>query len=98
MLCLAIGIRLAIGAKGRDVLIQFMIESIFISFVGGLIGIVLGILVAGMVARFGGWPITITISSVLLSFLFSAVIGIFFGWYPVRKAANLNPIDALRYE
>ncbi len=93
-----IGIRLAVGAKSRDVLIQFMIESIFISFLGGLIGIALGILVSALVANFGGWPISVTTFSILLSFLFSAFVGVFFGWYPARKAANLNPIDALRYE
>jgi putative ABC transport system permease protein len=93
-----IGIRMAIGAKGRDVLMQFMIESIAISFVGGLIGIALGIIVSELVASFGGWPVVITLSSVLLSFFFSAAIGLFFGWYPARKAAALSPIDALRYE
>lgn len=93
-----IGIRLAVGAKSRDVLIQFMIESIFISFLGGLVGIALGILVSILVARFGGWPISVTIFSILLSFLFSTIVGVFFGWYPARKAANMNPIDALRYE
>lgn len=93
-----IGIRLAVGAKSRDVLIQFMIESIFISFLGGFIGIALGVSVSMMVANFGGWPITVTFFSILLSFLFSAIVGLFFGWYPARKAANLNPIDALRYE
>jgi putative ABC transport system permease protein len=75
-----------------------MIESIVISFVGGLIGIVLGILASELVGKFGGWPIVITLSSILLSFIFSAAIGLFFGWYPARKAAALNPIDALRYE
>ncbi len=93
-----IGIRMAIGAKGRDVLIQFMIEAIVISFVGGLIGIALGITISELISKFGGWPVVITASSVLLSFIFSAVIGLFFGWYPARKAAALNPIDALRYE
>ena len=93
-----IGIRMAIGAKGRDVLIQFMIESVVISFVGGLIGIVLGITISELIATFGNWPVVITIPSILLSFLFSAVVGVFFGWYPARKAAALNPIDALRYE
>lgn len=93
-----IGIRMAIGAKGKDILTQFMIESIVISFLGGLIGILLGIVVSQIVATFGGWPVVITASSVLLSFLFSSAIGLFFGWYPARKAAALNPIDALRYE
>lgn len=93
-----IGIRMAVGAKGHDVLYQFIIESVFISFIGGLIGIVLGILVSAIVGKLGGWPIVITATSILLSFAFSAAVGLFFGWYPARKAANLNPIDALRYE
>ena len=93
-----IGIRLAVGAKGRHVLMQFMIEAIFIGLLGGAIGICLGVFVSIMVARFAGWPITITLFSILLSSIFSAAVGVFFGWYPARKAANLNPIDALRYE
>ena len=93
-----IGIRMAIGAKGRDVLFQFVIESILISVVGGIIGIILGILASEMVATFGGWPVVITPLSIFLSFGFSSAIGLFFGWYPARKAADLNPIDALRYE
>lgn len=93
-----IGIRLAVGAKGKDVLMQFMIEAMFISFIGGIIGVGLGTLVSMLVASFGGWPVTVTIYSIALSFLFAAIIGIFFGWYPARKAARLNPIDALRYE
>ena len=93
-----IGIRMAVGAKGRDVLIQFMIESVFISVFGGIIGIVLGILISMLVGKFGGWPVVITGSSIVLSFAFASVVGIFFGWYPARKAASLNPIDALRYE
>lgn len=93
-----IGIRMAIGAKGKDILTQFMIESIVISFVGGIFGILLGIAASQLVATFGGWPVVITVSSVFLSFLFSSAIGLFFGWYPARKAAALNPIDALRYE
>ena len=93
-----IGIRMAVGAKSRDVLFQFIIESIFISVLGGIIGILLGILISMFVGRFGGWPVVITGTSIILSFAFSSAVGIFFGWYPARKAANLNPIDALRYE
>jgi len=93
-----IGIRMAIGAKGRDVLIQFMIEAVVISFIGGLIGIAIGIITAKVVSGLGGWPVVITFSSIILAFSFSAAIGLFFGWYPARKAAALNPIDALRYE
>ncbi len=93
-----IGIRMAVGAKSRDILIQFIIESVLISIIGGIIGIVLGMLVAFSVSQFGGWPIVVTGSSVLLSFAFSSAVGIFFGWYPARMASNLNPIDALRFE
>ena len=93
-----IGIRLAIGAKKRDVLIQFMIESIVLSFLGGLVGVALGIIISELVAKFGEWPIVITLYSILLSFAFSAAVGLFFGWYPARKAAALKPIEALRYE
>jgi len=93
-----IGIRMAVGAKSKDVMMQFMIEAIFISFLGGLMGIGLGILTSSLVAKFGGWPVTITSSSIVLSFVFSAAVGLFFGLYPARKAAHLNPIDALHYE
>ena len=93
-----IGIRMAVGAKARDVLFQFIIESIFISVLGGIIGILLGTLISLLVGKFGGWPVVITPTSIILSFAFSSAVGIFFGWYPARKAANLNPIDALRYE
>lgn len=93
-----IGIRLAIGAKGRHVLLQFLIEAIFIGILGGALGIGLGVVASILVAKFAGWPITITVFSILLSSIFSASVGVFFGWYPARKASNLNPIDALRYE
>jgi putative ABC transport system permease protein len=75
-----------------------MIEAIFISFLGGLMGIGFGVLASSIVAKFGGWPIMVTSYSILLSFIFSTAVGLFFGWYPARKAANLNPIEALRYE
>ena len=93
-----IGIRMAMGAKGRHVLMQFMIEAVFIGILGGVIGIVTGVLISMLVAHFAGWPISITVFSIFLSSVFSVAVGVFFGWYPARKAANLDPIDALRYE
>jgi putative ABC transport system permease protein len=93
-----IGIRMGVGARGRDVLLQFLIEALMISLIGGIIGAGLGILTSEIIAGIMKWPVTITLESILLSFLFSTAIGIFFGWYPARKAASLNPIDALRYE
>ncbi len=93
-----IGIRMGVGARGRDVLLQFLIEAMMISLLGGILGVGLGVLTSWIIATVMKWPVTITITSILLSFLFSTAIGIFFGWYPARKAARLNPIDALRYE
>jgi len=93
-----IGLRMSIGGKGKDILMQFLIESIMLSVLGGLIGILLGYLAAAGVGSIMGWPVEITTNSVVLSFLVCSAIGIFFGWYPARKASNLNPIDALRYE
>jgi len=93
-----IGIRMGVGARGRDVLLQFLIEALMISLIGGILGVGLGILTSEIIASIMKWPVTITLESIMLSFLFSTAIGIFFGWYPARKAASLNPIDALRYE
>lgn len=93
-----IGIRRAIGARKNDVLLQFLIESVVISLLGGIIGILLGFSISMIVNKIFNWPVSVTPDAVLLSFLFSISIGIFFGWYPSRKAANLNPIEALRYE
>jgi putative ABC transport system permease protein len=93
-----IGIRMGVGARGRDVLLQFLIEALMISLIGGLIGIGMGVAASGVIAKIMSWPVTITVQSIILSFIFSTAIGIFFGWYPARKAASLNPIDALRYE
>ena len=93
-----IGIRMAIGARGRDVLLQFLIEAVFLSLLGGLIGVGMGLLATHLVESGMHWPVAVTPNSITLSFLFAAVVGIFFGWYPARKAADLNPIDALRYE
>jgi putative ABC transport system permease protein len=93
-----IGIRMSVGARGRDVLLQFLIEAVLISFIGGLIGIGIGFLVSSLIANIMQWPVHISAQSILLSFVFATVVGIFFGWYPARKAARLNPIEALRYE
>jgi len=93
-----IGLRLSVGGRGNDILLQFLIESILLSVFGGVIGIILGIVATQVMASIMSWPVVITTISVVMSFLVCSAIGIFFGWYPARKAASLNPIDALRYE
>jgi putative ABC transport system permease protein len=93
-----IGIRMAIGAKGRHVLFQFLIEAITLSVVGGGIGVALGVTASRVIATKAGWPVLIDPKSVALAFGFAAAIGIFFGFYPARKASRLDPIEALRYE
>lgn len=93
-----IGIRMAVGAGKRDVLLQFIIEAMAISIMGGMLGILLGFGAARVVGKLMNWNIVVTAWSILLSVGFSMGIGIFFGWYPAKKAANLNLIDALRYE
>jgi putative ABC transport system permease protein len=93
-----IGIRMSVGARGRDILTQFLIEALVLSLLGGITGIVLGVAGSSAISTFAKWPTIITVFSIFLSFGFSIAIGIFFGFYPARKAALLNPIDALRYE
>jgi putative ABC transport system permease protein len=93
-----IGIRMAIGARRRNVLYQFLVEALIISLAGSLIGVGLGIGCAWMVAEFVGMPVVVTLWSILLSFSVAAAVGIFFGFYPARKAAQLRPIEALRYQ
>jgi putative ABC transport system permease protein len=93
-----IGIRMAVGAHGRDILLQFLIEAITLSSLGGIIGIVLGVGSAKILSVVAKWPTLISITSITVAFLFSAAVGVFFGFYPARKASNLDPIDALRYE
>jgi ABC-type antimicrobial peptide transport system, permease component len=92
-----IGLRMAIGAKGRYILVQFLIEAIIISVLGGVIGVVLGIAAAKVVSMLGT-PTSVSAFSIILSFLVCVFTGIFFGWYPAKKASKLNPIDAIRYE
>ena len=93
-----IGIRMSVGARSRDILTQFLIEALVLSLMGGITGIILGVSGSTAISSLAKWPTIITFFSILLSFGFSIAIGIFFGFYPARKAALLNPIDALRYE
>jgi putative ABC transport system permease protein len=93
-----IGIRMAIGAGESDILLQFLAEAVLLTLLGGLIGIVLGVASAYAISALVGWPTLISSSAIGLAVAFSSAIGIFFGFYPARKAARLNPIDALRYE
>jgi len=93
-----IGVRMAVGAKGRHILLQFLVEAIALSLLGGVLGAALGIGAARLVSALAGWPTLISPGAVLGAVLFSAVVGIFFGFYPARKAASLDPIAALRYE
>jgi len=93
-----IGIRMAVGAKERDILVQFLIEALLLSIIGGLIGIVLGIGSTKTASLFTGWPTLVSLGSIVIAFGFAALIGIFFGLYPARKASKLDPIEALRYE
>jgi putative ABC transport system permease protein len=93
-----IGIRLAVGAHGRDVLLQFLMEAIMLSVMGGMLGIALGIGSSQLISQLNSWPVLVSKTAVIGSFVFSAAIGVFFGFYPARKAAELDPIEALRYE
>jgi putative ABC transport system permease protein len=93
-----IGLRLAVGAKRKDILSQFLVEAVTLSLAGGLIGIIVGLTASIVISDFARWSTDISLLSVLVSFLFSALVGVFFGYYPARKAAFLNPIEALRYE
>jgi putative ABC transport system permease protein len=93
-----IGLRMAIGARGIDILLQFLTEAVLISITGGIIGVVLGISAARLVTLFLSWPTLVSRSSVILSFAVCAVTGVFFGYYPAQKASRLDPIEALRYE
>ena len=93
-----IGLRMAVGARGRDILTQFLVEAVTLSLIGGLIGIVIGAATSVAVGEFAGWRTELGIGAILLAFGFAAAIGVFFGFYPARKAAALAPIDALRHE
>jgi len=93
-----IGIRMAVGAKEKDILAQFLIESVLLSLAGGAIGVIIGILGSQIASYFTNWPVVISLGATLLAFSVAAIIGIFFGIYPARKASKLDPIEALRYE
>lgn len=93
-----IGLRMSIGARGIDILSQFLIEAVIISVSGGIIGIIVGCVATWLVNLIAHWPVYIQMYSVLLSFAVCTITGIFFGWYPAKKAANLDPIEAIRYE
>jgi putative ABC transport system permease protein len=93
-----IGVRMSIGARKRDILSQFLMEAIVLSLLGGMLGIILGVLSSGVVSTLAGWPTIVTAQAIIMAVVFSTFVGIFFGYYPARKASLLNPIDALRYE
>ena len=93
-----IGLRMAVGARGKDILTQFLVEAVTLSLIGGLVGILIGAVTSVAVGEFAGWRTELGLGSVLLAFGFAAAIGVFFGFYPARKAAKLAPIDALRHE
>ncbi len=93
-----IGLRMAVGGKGADILMQFLIEAILISITGGVLGVILGLGATVFIEKFLNWPTSVALYSIIISFAVCAVTGIFFGWYPAKKASALDPITALRYE
>jgi putative ABC transport system permease protein len=93
-----IGLRMAVGARGRDILAQFLIEAVTLSLIGGAIGVLLGAVATWAIGSFAGWQVSMTAASIALAVGFSAIVGVFFGFYPARRAARLLPIQALRYE
>ena len=93
-----IGLRMAVGARGRDILAQFLIEAVTLSLLGGALGVLLGAVATGLVGHFAGWQVRLSIQSIGLAVGFAAMVGVFFGYYPARRASRLLPIQALRYE
>jgi putative ABC transport system permease protein len=93
-----IGLRQAVGAKTGDILLQFLVEAVTLSLLGGIVGIAVGLAASVLISHFAKWSTAVSPLSILLAFLFSALVGVFFGYYPARKAAFMDPIEALRYE
>ncbi|MBR1631233.1 MAG: FtsX-like permease family protein, partial [Paludibacteraceae bacterium] len=93
-----IGLRMSVGARGMDILSQFLIEAIMISITGGIIGVVFGVGASYAVEMLAHWPVSVQIWTIVLSFAVCTLTGIFFGYYPAKKAANLDPIEAIRYQ
>ena len=93
-----IGIRMSVGAKERDILLQFLTEAVVLSVMGGILGIGVGVAASKLMSQLGGWRTLISLSAIAVAFLFSGSVGVFFGFYPARKASKLDPIEALRYE
>jgi putative ABC transport system permease protein len=93
-----IGLRMAVGARARDILLQFLVEAVTLALIGGLLGITAGLVSSYVIAHFAQWRTLVSPRAVVVAFFFAAAVGVFFGFYPARKASHLNPIDALRYE
>jgi len=93
-----IGLRMAVGARGRDILMQFLVEAVTLALIGGIVGIALGALSSLLVGHFAGWRTEMSVASIVLAFGFAGAIGVFFGFYPARTASRLAPIEALRHE
>ncbi len=93
-----IGIRMSVGAREKDILLQFLTEAVVLSVLGGILGIVVGVLTSRLISHFAGWQTLVSLGAIALAFIFSGSVGIFFGFYPARKASKLDPIEALRYE
>ena len=93
-----IGLRMAVGARSRDILAQFLVEAVTLAIAGGIVGIAVGLLSAQVIASLASWSTDVPPEAIVLAFVFSGAVGVFFGFYPARKASRLDPIEALRYE